>query len=200
MYIYSKVSRLKVYHSADCSHAKQIKSCNKTYFYTKEEAEQSGYTACNCCCRMARNYQKERSNILDFCKIKQLDTFLFNNALYIVSKLCTWKIVEAGHSKQAMLLYHENTRDICYKRDQMPYHLRSYHWQNTHQLSIIGYLNYIALHDEWRCKKREQELETIKNQPLYTKRKKKAMARAKRADRRYQIRRVLDLIDQLPSI
>ncbi len=199
MYVASITSKQKIFHTADCSHAKSIKEDHRIYFQTAEEAIQKGYRRCQDCCEIGSYYKKERNEILSYCfqngisaGINREDGFLD-----VVTPYSSWKIIVNGR-KHGRYLYHRNTIETESPGALLP----GYHPQHVLRNTLIGYLRYIVEHDSYRRshplliqkpKKDWRECHYRKGSKKY----KNQQNRLKRMERRESIKRVDELLQSL---
>lgn len=145
---YSIKSHRKTVHLSNCSYLCHIPSKNIRSFKSLEEAEKYGYRLCNCCPSIASKYRKERKQIKEFCKTQGFISKIHNGSLHIISACDCWQIITNGRNN-SMFLYHKNT-DMRFRREKHPSMVPGYHSQSFRSDTIIGYLNYISSHDEFR--------------------------------------------------
>jgi hypothetical protein len=147
MYIASKKSRKKIFHTEQCSHVKNIAPQNRLYFYTLQDAQAAGYRSCRTCSAVMWYYRRESAELLSFCFENGL-TLHFDRkkaALSVKTPHSLWKIIVNGQENQ-LFLYHRNMFD---KEDpKSPFPL--YHSQKFRSPTILGYLEYIVQHDHYR--------------------------------------------------
>ena len=147
---YSIKSRKKVVHLSHCGYIRRIARNNLRSFKSLEEAEKHGYRLCNCCPSIAHKYRKEKKQIDEFCKTKGFTAELYNGAVHIISALDRWQVIINGRNK-SMFLYHKNT-DTRFHPEKYPSSIPGYHSQCARSDTILGYLNYIDEHDDYRSK------------------------------------------------
>ena len=211
---YSVNSHRKVVHLQNCTILRRIPKENRRSFSSIEEARAHGYHLCSCCAPIAQKYRKERKKIKEFCRMNDLTCKLQDGALHVISRHDCWRIIVNGHNKN-IFLYHKNTDR---RERNNPYHnfVPGYHSQPSHSSTILGYLEYIVAHDQYRdqhpCTEKVINIsdknvikDTGKSYPGYrrikgTKRYRKEQARKKRQARRAAIIRVYALLDELAAI
>ena len=116
-----------------------------------------------------------------------------NGVIDVITPRSEWKIIVNGQLHK-IFLYHKNSRPCYHDTSMIP----SYHSQATRSNTILGYLQYIMGHDEYRRHHPIAEKKKEKPAPSKgTKRYKKAVKRQRALERRTQIRSVYHMIDIL---
>ena len=193
MYFASKSHGEKIYHDQFCSYVRRMKKDNRLPFYTKEEAHEKGYRACNCCSFMGKKYRKELKSISSFAKDNHMRIWLYDNEVYIETRIAAWKILNPGKSKK-LYLYHANTENFRFCKKKKGKIVRTYHAQRDVVAStILEYLNYINEHDAWR----ESVVDDYKKMPTYTKRQKRRFNQAKQKAQKRAVGRVFNMIEAM---
>ena len=149
MFVASENSRSRTFHTPDCAYAKRIKEENRRTFATTKEARSKGFRFCPFCCRIGRQYRKDRTEIDGFCRQHGFTHFMDDGEMYIISGNDTaWRLRTTGSYDKGMLLLHESKTGAPYDRKVTAYADREYHAQRIPVTSIMGYLVYIRDHDE----------------------------------------------------
>ena len=141
-------------------------------------------------------YQQEEDAIMDICMENSIACFLQGKSLVIETPVSTWKIITNGR-KKSMFLYHRNNMESDVIDDPNAL-VPNYHSQSCRRNTIVEYLEYIIAHDFYREKNPVKC--SAKNKPKSqkgTKRYRKEMKKSKDRKKRYETKRVLDLIEQL---
>ncbi|PSL08853.1 hypothetical protein EI53_02114 [Fusobacterium naviforme] len=222
---YSTNSHRKIVHLSHCSIFRHIPKDNRRSFSSLEEAQEHGYRLCNCCPSVAQKYRKGRKQVDDFCRQHGLSFKLFNGVIHVISRHDCWRIIVNGNN-HTLFLYHKNTEKRFFK-DPHPSIIPGYHSQAYRSKTILGYLEYIVSHDEYRDEHPCTEKAAPEAVPVYsapswvadkygadyprsasrhyrrimgTKKYRNAQAKKKRQERRAAIIRVNALLDELAAI
>lgn len=203
MYVASKISRTKKFHSIDCPHARRIKVENRIYFRTIQEATECGYHFCIDCCHIGKYYRKERNRIVRFCQQNGVMVKFNNNhdCLDVSTPYSKWRIIVNG-KKKYIFLYHRNT---FYKQNDEASIVPGYHSQKVRRSNIVDYLQYIVKHDAYRLNNPLEKPKTKKKKwyerkyPKGSKNYKKQQKRKKRIERSRSIKRVEELLKALEA-
>jgi len=177
----------KVVHYQQCYHARQLKD-NKEVFYSYSEAAAAGYRLCYCCSPLGAKAHLNTREMKEYCKDNQIAYRLEGDRLQIRSMCSRWYIDIDDRNK--LVLHHHNTQGDP----------RLFHVQNVSAKSVPAYLHYIVRHDQFRSKNRLPGQKTVHRPEAPQKGSRKARADKKKYKaqrRKYEIRRVLDLIDEL---
>jgi len=187
MIYYNKKSKQKIVHISNCRYINKGNE-NIGTFCTLQEAYKKGYRLCKKCNPVTVAFKKEKNAILDFvlknkyfCKVKQ-------DYISIISAESQWKIVADLYGK-GVTLYHKNKEKAKECDDE---YIKNYHFQHIKCNSILSYLVYISMHDDFREKKPFCPLE--KARP-YTPKWKNYQKRAKERQRQKAIAKVKRLIN-----
>ena len=116
-------------------------------------------------------YHQEEDAIMNICMENFISCFLQGKALVIETPVSTWKIITNGQ-KKSMFLYHRNEMET----DEIDNPNADFYREKNH-------VKYSA--------------KSKPNSQKGTKRHKKEMKKAKARKKRYETKRVMDLIDQL---
>ncbi len=194
MYYYSKNSRKKIIHKGLCFHVANSYIDNIGCFDSLGQAYENGYRLCKHCNPLASRYRKELKSILAYSQEKGIAVEGRNRFIGITSISSKWKII-LSVDQQQIRLYHKNAFET--DNDALS-PVSGYHLQRVYKNSIMGYLEYIVQHDQYR-----------RENPLYikpskkpsppprkgTKRYKNAQKRAAQIARKDAIQNVLNIID-----
>lgn len=171
-------------------------------FETLPEALDAGYRLCRRCDPILRQYQKEQTAILDYCRENGMSVRLNDRYLSIISPISQWRVT-VGPSGTTML-YHKNTE---FRASDAASAIRGYHNQRISFKSLLQHFTYITSHDAFRMHHPEAPRAALAQNPPKqkepprkgTKRWHKEQTRRRAAERRRAIRNVLALIDSLDS-
>lgn len=209
--IYSIKSHRKIAHYPHCSIIHRIAKGNRRTFESFDEAQAQGYMLCNCCPPIAQRYRKERGAVDDYCAGRGLTLYLHDGIIDIFSRHDCWRLITKGQ-KNSIFLYHKNnlkkyvwTKD----KDLVP----GYHLQAFRSNTILGVLEYIDSHDNYREAHpypqwliqdgaTEDHIDKKKKRTTPrkgTKRYRKEQAKKKRRERQNSIERVYALLDEISA-
>jgi len=193
--VYIGVKDGKIYHEQFCPYAGRIVSKNRKYFYTLDAAQNYGYHSCKFCSQTGKAYSREKYDIEDFARKHQLDIRFEDNAVYVRNGVNNWMILAANKDRK-MVLLHANSRlykNLPTKNGRI---IHSYHIQDdVIRKSIMGYLNYIVRHDDWRFRQSEE----YKELPKVTKKQRNKYKKEKGKADKKAIRNVLNLIEEMQA-
>lgn len=195
MYYFSRNSRKKVIHSADCHHIQNVAIEDVNSFETISDAYQQGYRFCRCCSPIVKKYRAERATIEDYCKGQAIYTLLTDKFIVVSTPGSKWKLMPID-GEECFALYHKNTLN----RDDGSEEVPGYHRQRAKELSLSAYLKYIVSHEVYRMSHplKYQPRKADQGSPRKgTKRYKRQQKREKRIAKRMAVRHVLDLIGNL---
>lgn len=194
MYYYSKNSRSKVIHSADCFHIQSVEVDHIGSFETLEEAYASGYRLCRNCSPLAKQYHAESDALVSYCQQYAVSFFLHDRFIGVTAPNSRWRIVPNANAS-GFLLYHRNTFKTAHDAESA---IPGYHLQRIRKKNIYGYLEYIVDHEYYRMMNPVYVRPPKKEPPTKgTKRYKKQQEKAARSARRKAISNILNLIDNL---
>ena len=221
--IYSANSHRKIVHLSHCKILQRIPKGSRLSFGSLEDAKIHGYRLCNCCAPIASKYRTENKQVNDFCKENGFTLKLLDGTIHIISRHDCWRIIVNG-SKNSLFLYHKNTRKRVFRKTRQSI-VPGFHSQDFRSHTILGYLEYIASHDEYRdehpCTERTvSAIDTNREVPEWVKYKygeeydftstqktkkgskkyRKEQARKKKELRRAEIIRVNALLEELAVI
>ncbi len=192
MYFYSVNSRQKRIHSSYCPYFKRIKKTNRRTFDTKKDADTQGYHLCKLCSPIGAHFRKEYRQMFDY-SIENGMTFEYKDeVIKIITPHSRWKIITNGN-KNKMYLYHKNK---IYYEDQKSL-IDGYHRQAVRSTSILGYMEYINKHDNFRSHNPLKQKHEYQPPRKGTKRYRKEMYHRKRRQRRESIENVLNILAEL---
>ena len=142
---------------------------------------------------MAIRYKREALAIQDFAKKYHLRVYVYDNAVYVDTQVAGWKIVQEGKSKK-LHLCHENHFQIYRELPMQNGKLfKEYHQQYAFSKTIVGFLEYIVDHDDWRS----TLADSYKKYPRKTKKQRQKYKAAKNRAKADSVRRVLNLIEEM---
>ena len=144
MYYYCKKSKKKIIHLGSCHHISNSDISGIASFNNIAEAERKGYRVCKHCAALKSFLNTEKAQIQKICKDNGISVnngwaFLHVNTIY-----GQWKIT-FDEERNCLQLFHKNTFETG-KRSPIP----NYHFQNHACDTIVGYLDYIIKHDDFR--------------------------------------------------
>ena len=140
-------SRKKVVHLPGCAYVRRMHNANRKQFDTLSLALDSGYRPCRCCCpSVQRKFAREKRKIEAFSQRNGLFVFSAEDGIHVISKLDTWRIVRT-YGKACFDLYHRNTQ---VRAGDTKSAVPGFHMQKVYRDSILGYLQFIRAHDDYR--------------------------------------------------
>lgn len=140
----NKKSVKKVVHVKECSYLKNKKQKNIIIFSDMREALKHGYTLCQKCNPIKKQYLREEIFVNNFARANNLKVEFHKNEINVQSSLEQWKIV-VDCDGSGMALYHRNTENR-YNDNYVP----NYHNQGVARETIVDYLKYIVKHDIYK--------------------------------------------------
>lgn len=190
--VYASIkSREKVFHLPHCKIHTRINRDYRIAFDTPDQARAAGYRMCNCCSSMGLRLRKEQKTIDAFCEKNKLKYLLWDGDLMIKAPNSDWKIIINGRDKK-MFLYHKNKfRSPSDDESMIP----GYHSQAVRQKTILGYLQYIVSHDDFR-QKQTQSRERSRNSKRDLRRNTNHIQRGK-TNRKYSANQLYSILDSL---
>lgn len=190
--VYASIkSREKVFHLPHCKIHTRINRNYRITFDTPNQARAAGYRMCNCCSSMGMRLRKEQAAIDAFCEKNDLRYLLWDGDLMIQAPNSDWKIIVSGRNKK-MFLYHKNKfRSPSDDASMIP----GYHSQAIRHNSILGYLEYIVSHDEFR-QKETQARERKRTSKRDLRRNTNHIQRGK-TNRKYSANQLYSILDSL---
>ena len=202
MFYYSKRSHRRIVHTQACFLVRGFAPETIGTFETLSEALDAGYRPCRRCNPILRQYQKEQTAILDYCRENGMSFHLNDRYLSIISPISQWRVTVSPSGMT--MLYHKNTE---FRASDAASAIRGYHNQHIRFRSLLEYFTYITSHDQYRmrhpvlpCPKAARAAPKQKEPPRKgTKRWHKEQTRRRAAERRHAIRNVLELIDSLDA-
>lgn len=155
------------------------------------EVDEISHRMCNCCSSMGMRLRKEQKEIDTFCEKNKLKYLLWDGDLMIKAPTSDWKIIINGRDKK-MFLYHKNKfRSPSDDESMVP----GYHSQAARQKTILGYLQYIVAHDNFRLKE-AQTRERSRNSKRDLRRNTNHIQRGK-TNRKYSANQLYSILDSL---
>lgn len=194
MFYYSINSKEKIVHYDGCHHLKKIKEKNLKAFDNAKDFRNCEYKICSCCSPITKLLKHEETKLSAFCQEYGISYFLHKGQLYIRTPRSKWKVLVTGN-KETLELHHKN----IFKKEH-DNSVPGYHRQNYTSTSIMGFMNYIAEHEQYR--KRNPITISAKEEPLIkgTKRWNKQQKIIKKKERKRAIRNVISLLDNLACV
>lgn len=192
-YVCGKSSN-KIVHDMNCRYVKMMPDKNKKYFGSLKEAEEAGYAHCKYCAYIQKYMRNEKKELESFCKPNGL-YLMFNSkdgSLDVISRTGKWKVIVNGQ-RHFIWLYHKN---LHLSGNDPKAFVPGYHSQKICKSSLMGYMQYIVEHDNYRT-----ETPLYKNQMTGKgKQAKKDQERYAKKVRRWQsIRYVTELLNNMSS-
>lgn len=162
MVFYSIKSNEKVFHLPHCKVARRICKAYKRSFADPETARIAGYRMCSCCSPVGMRLRREQAAVSRFRRKNNMSCHLEDGQLHIITPKSEWRIIVSGKTNK-LFLYHKNTYE---KYEQIPSIVPGFHSQAIRSTTIVGYLDYIVRHDEFRSqqkKKAKKKANSIRN-------------------------------------
>lgn len=190
--VYASIkSREKVFHLPHCKIHTRINRDYRISFDTPDQARAAGYRMCNCCSSMGLRLHKEQKAVDAFCEKNDLRYLLWDGDLMIQAPNSDWKIIINGKGKK-LFLYHKNKfRSPSDDKSMIP----GYHSQAIRQETILGYLQYIVSHDDFR-QKQTKARERQRNSKRDLRRNTSHIQRGK-TNRKYSANQLYSILDSL---
>ena len=190
--VYASInSREKVFHLPHCKIHTRINRDYRISFDTLAQARAAGYRMCNCCSSMGMRLRKEQAAIDAYCEKNDLRYLLWDGDLLIKAPNSDWKIIINGRDKK-MFLYHKNTFRAPNDHESL---IPGYHSQAARHETILGYLQYIVAHDDFR-QKEAQAKERKRNSKRDLRRNTNYIQRGK-TNRKYSANQLYSILDSL---
>lgn len=193
MFYYSINSKEKIVHYEECHHLKNIKSENLKSFENAKEFRENGYRICSCCSSIPKLLKKEKTEISKYCQENGLAYFMHKDELVIKTIHSKWKVLVSGN-KETLELHHKNSFRKEYSNS-----VTGYHRQNYTSKSIMGFMEYIAQHEQYRMKNPITVVVKKESPMKGTKRWIKQQKKKKQKERNHAIWNVLTLIENLSA-
>lgn len=191
MFYYSNRSKAKVVHYEGCHHLKNIKNENLRTFDSVKDVRKGEYRICSCCSPITDRLKKEQTALETFCQENGLSYFVNKGNLHIRTHNSKWKVL-VSNNRDVLELHHENSFEKEHNNS-----VPGYHRQNYISDSIIGYMEYITNHENYRMHN-PMPVFTKKETPIKgTKRRSKQQKAIKKKERNRKIWNVINLIDSL---
>lgn len=191
MVFYSAKSGGKVFHLSHCKIVRRICKENKGQFADPEAARQAGYRMCSCCAPVGVRLRRERDAVCRFCQEKGLTCRMEDGQLHICTPKSEWRIIVGGKANK-LFLYHKNTYD---KRERVPSAVPGYHAQAFRCKTIMGYLDYIVQHDDFRI--REEKKAKIRANSMRNLRRNTRPYQRGTGNRRYNANQLYSIMDDI---
>lgn len=190
--VYASIkSREKVFHLPHCKIHPRINRDYRITFDTAAQARAEGFRMCNCCSIIGMRLRKEQASVDEFCKKNKLTYLLWDGELLVKAPNSDWKIIVNGREKK-MFLYHKNKfRSPSDDESMIP----GYHSQAIRHKTILGYLQYIVAHDDFR-QKEAQAKERKRNSKRDLRRNTNHIQRGK-TNRKYSANQLYSILDSL---
>lgn len=191
MFYYSINSKEKIVHYEGCGHLKNIKKENMKSFDSTKQFRNHGYRICSCCSSIPGLLKSEKKEINKYCQENGLAYYMRKGELVIKTHHSNWKVLVSG-DKETLELHHKNS----FKKEH-PNSVPGYHRQNYTSNTIMGFMEYITKHEDYR--KQNPIMVTVKKEPPIrgTKRWNKQQKEIKQKERNRAIWNVLTLIENL---
>lgn len=191
MYVYSTLNHRKIFHTQHCRYIRNCDSKNLSFFSTKEEGFAAGYRTCKCCTKLAKIYQKQKSNVLRFCEEKNYKLIFINDVIDIATPFSKWKIHSTKKGRK-LKLFHENS--VYTVNNKMEF-FNGYHTQGVFDTDLIKVLEYIYNHDKYRIDNPFESTVFSTKKRINKNRKSKAkISRQRKSDKKRQKRKRVDLV------
>lgn len=193
MYISTKSHGEKIFHNQFCTYAKRIKPENIIEVETTKKFRKMGYRACNCCSFMGKKYKAECEELQSYAKRNYMKIWLEDDAVYVETNIAAWKITQYSTTQNICLL-HANTENYRFLAKKNGKIIHTYHMQgDIRSKTIMGYLQYIKRHDEWRT----NIMNEYKSIPVSTKRQRKQNKNARINGKKKAVCNVLNMLEVL---
>lgn len=124
---------------------RRIKSEDIGEFNTSEEARENSYTQCKYCAPMGKYYRREYQSMKSCAVQNGLSFYLYDGAITIMTPHSKWKLITMG-KKNRLHLLHKSTIKKEVKECIIP----GYHSQSFYSPTIMGYMEFILEHDNYR--------------------------------------------------
>lgn len=199
-WFYSKKSGRKIIHTEECCIYRRIGAENAFHFSSMEQAHAAGYHLCALCNPILVLYKKEKDELETFCRRAGLKIKLNEETMHIISRNDIWRIM-LNQFTGKLMLYHRN--NYGYKKKD-PGDLSAFHRQEHQESTLMGYVRYIAKHDDY-SDQREFEVQNTRKEPGYnppykrTKKGRKQTKAIKDKGRNKGISRTLSLIEEFAA-
>lgn len=201
MLVYSVGKGQRIYHTEQCPYANRIKPENRGMFQTASEAEEQGYYACSYCSKTGKAFRRSRAEIEKFCEETGYICDLRKGRIFVKTPVDSWLIFCSAENGKFQT-YHENR----WKHGDG--FRKTYHRQKWRFISIYDTLLSIFDHTSAYLKKPDipgqikRKIYKVGGKPgtMMSRRKKGKLKRKHKAwKKRYNVKCVLDLIDQVSA-
>ena len=125
MFYYSKRSHRRIVHTQACFLVRGFAPEAIGTFETLPEALDAGYRLCRRCNPILRQYQKEQTAILDYCRENGMSVRLNDRYLSIINPISQWRVTVSPSG--TTMLYHKNTE---FRASDAASAIRGYHNQH----------------------------------------------------------------------
>lgn len=198
MFVYSTVKGKKTYHKEQCAYAKRITNEHLGYFQTAVEAESKGYHACIRCSKMGKHFMRHIWKIRHFCKKTGFTCQFRQGNIFVETPVDRWLLFYSEEKKRFVTYHKNNTRDSTIEG----YHNQKWVFRSVYDtlLSIYDHTNaYLdkKTHVPWFVKAKIYDSRNPIPSPVSRRKRDKRARKKKEARKRYEIGRVLDLIENL---
>ncbi len=192
MLYYSRKNHRKIIHTKNCFIVRHFDPEAIGTFETLQEALNAGYRLCRRCDPIARQYKKEREDILRYCDRNGMSCHFSGPYLKITHARTDWLVSVSLDGK--LQLFHKNTRSQASDRFSP---IPGYHDQGVRHGVLMGFFGYIKKHDAYRYRFTQALLPPPVKKPARksTKKRRKEYEKIKRLERQNAIQNVLDIID-----
>lgn len=157
MFYYSKRSHRRIVHTQACFLVRGFDPEAIGTFETLPEALDAGYRLCRRCNPILRQYQKEQTAILDYCRENGMSFYLNDRYLSIISPISRWRVTVSPSG--TTMLYHKNTE---LRASDAASAIRGYHNQHIRFRSLPEYFSYITSHDAYRMITRQRPVPPLR--------------------------------------
>ena len=200
-FLYSTKSSNRIVHYRGCMVIRRISPVNLASFSTRNEAKQAGYHMCKLCNPLQLRFQQEFAEMHKIGTRRNLQFTISEDTIHITSRHDIWRIVLSDNSEN-LVLYHRNKYNFQSKAtDTIP----QFHKQEHAEKSLVGYMIYIANHDDFEDQRIAEASASSKfgkgSKPPSGRSKKghKKIRQQERAARKREVFRVLSLIEELEA-
>lgn len=201
MFVYSTAKGQKTYHTEQCGYAERIKVENRGYFQTAIKAESKGYHACIRCSKTGKAFTRHIGKIRHFCRMTGFTCQFRNGKIFVETPVDRWLLFYSEQQKRFVTYHQSNTRYFD-DRSIKGYHNQKWTFHSVYDTLLSIYDHTNAYLDKkanvpWFVKAKIYCARNPIPSPV-SRRKRDKRARKKKEERkRYEIGRVLDLIDSL---
>ena len=201
MFVYSTAKGQKTYHTEQCAYAGRIKDEHRGYFQTALEAEAKGYHACIRCSKTGKAFTQQIGKIRHFCRMTGFPCRFRKGKIFVETPVDRWLLFYSEEKKRFITYHQSNTRH------SEEGSLKEYHNQKWAFHSVYDTLLSIYDHTNAYLEKKANVPGVVKAKiyyarkpipsPVSRRKRDKRARKMKEKRKRYEIGRVLDLIDNL---